>query len=165
MMLGAPKKILFVCLGNICRSPLAQGVFQHRLAMLDSSASILLDSAGTAAYHLGKPPDPRARAVARTAGFEIVHQRARQVIAADFERFDAIYAMDRANHHALLGMAATAQSKVQLLMSLVEPTSSFSGLDVPDPYYGEIDGFTEVVSMLDQAASAWIARYIEGQTH
>ncbi|HEY7905603.1 MAG TPA: low molecular weight protein-tyrosine-phosphatase [Wenzhouxiangella sp.] len=167
MRSGAPNKILFVCLGNICRSPLAQGIFQHRLARVGfDSPAIELDSAGTAAYHIGKAPDPRARAVAKAAGFDVDEQRARQVSMGDFERFDEIYAMDRANHEALLGLAASGtQHKVRLLMSLVEPTSPWFGLDVPDPYYGGLDGFTEVVSMLDQAASAWIEGCVQGAGH
>lgn len=163
MMSSIPKKILFVCLGNICRSPLAQGVFQHRLAQIGVDRSVIeLDSAGTAGYHIGKTPDPRARTAARGAGFDIDQQRARQVVIGDFEHFDEIYAMDRANYRDLLSLVGpSTQPKVQLLMSLAAPTSPVFGLDVPDPYYGEMDGFGEVVTLLDQAASAWIERYLQ----
>jgi len=156
-----PRKILFVCLGNICRSPLAQGVFEHRLAGQGIDDSIIsIDSAGTAGYHIGKGPDPRARRAAKVAGFDIDNQRARQVSLADLEAFDVVYAMDRSNHTDLLDLATPhLKPKIQLVMSLVETSLSEIGVDVPDPYYGEADGFRRVVSMLDQAATAWIKRY------
>jgi len=157
----SPKSILFVCLGNICRSPLAQGVFEHRLAAYGmDNPTIHLDSAGTAGYHIGKAPDPRARAAAKAAGFDIDAQRARQVGLSDLEMFDLVFAMDQSNHDALMDLATPdLRPKVQLVMSLVEPSSPKFGVDIPDPYYGEADGFWHVVSMLDQAATAWIKQY------
>ena len=155
-----PKKILFVCLGNICRSPLAQGIFEHRLTAHGMDHVIHLDSAGTAGYHIGKAPDPRARAAAKAAGFNIDGQRARQVALSDLEMFDLVFAMDQSNHHALMDLATPdLQPKIQLVMSLVEPSSPEFGVDVPDPYYGEADGFRRVVSMLDQAVTGWIQHY------
>lgn len=156
-----PKKLLFVCLGNICRSPLAQGVFEYRLASHGIDESIIrIDSAGTAGYHIGRSPDARARAAAKVAGFNIDNQRARQVSLTDLEDFDAIYVMDRSNRSALHDLATPDLSpKVQLVMSLVEDSSPKPVADVPDPYYGETDGFHQVVSMLDQAAMAWIKRH------
>ncbi len=159
MVPNPSKKILFVCLGNICRSPLAQGVFQHRLMQQGGDFSrVALDSAGTVAYHIGKSPDPRACSAARASGFDIANQRARQVSISDFDYFDEIFAMDRANRAALLKLAdPISQNKIRLVMSLLDPSAPFFDRDVPDPYYGDSDGFTEVVSMLDQAAAAWIA--------
>ena len=159
-----PTKILFVCLGNICRSPLAQGLFEHRLAAIGIDKSILtIDSAGTAGYHIGQPPDSRARAAAKQAGFDIDGQRARQVGLVDLEAFDVIYDMDQSNHRALLDLATPdLRAKIQLVMSLIDSSSPDSNADVPDPYYGEADGFRRVVSMLDLAAAAWIERYGSG---
>ena len=137
---------------------MAQGVFEHRLATHGMDNSIIhLDSAGTAGYHIGKAPDPRARAAAKAAGFDIDAQRARQVGLSDLEMFDLVFAMDQFNHQALMDLATPdLRPKIQLVMSLVEPSSPEFGVDVPDPYYGEADGFRLVVSMLDQAATAWI---------
>jgi len=138
------KRVLFVCLGNICRSPTAEGVFR---GMLAGSDSIETDSAGTAAYHVGNPPDPRAIAEASTRGIDISDLRARQVETADFERFDVIVAMDRSNFAALKKMKPEG-CKAELRMML-------RGADVPDPYYE--DNFSDVFDLLEDASRELLA--------
>lgn len=146
------KSILFVCLGNICRSPTARALFEARLR--EAGLSIETDSAGVADYHIGKAPDPRSIRHALEWGVDIRAERARQVQPADFRRFDAIFAMDRDNLVALQRMApAQATARLALLMELA-PTY---GLDeVPDPYYGGAEGFERVLDMLSSAADGLI---------
>ena len=129
-----------VCLGNICRSPLAHGIFEH----LTSHKNIAVDSAGTAAYHIGNPPDPRSQEVAQSHGIDISAQKARQFTAQDFERYDHIFVMDRSNYSNVIGLATQEQhrSKVELLIPDTE---------VPDPYYGGFDGFEECYQMIFKA--------------
>lgn len=137
--------VLFVCLGNICRSPLAEGVFRH-LTRHHAGEMLVIDSAGTGAWHQGEGPDPRSVAVAARHGIDISSQRARQVVAADFARFDVILAMDGSNLSDLRRMApARATAKVRLFLD-APPR------DVPDPYYGGADGFEAVFAMVEQGA-------------
>ncbi len=144
------KRILFVCLGNICRSPLAEGVFRHQLAERDS-LDIEFDSAGTAAYHQGEPPDERMSETARRHGVSLDGQLARKVTDADFEKFDLILAMDRENLGDLRRRAPkSAQSRIQLFRSF-DPEV---GEDVPDPYYGGADGFEEVFEIAQRSCAA-----------
>lgn len=135
-----------VCLGNICRSPLAEGVLKSKVA----SRSILVDSAGTAAYHVGNSPDKRSIQIAKTYGIDISEQRARAFSKDDFENFDIIYAMDRSNYNNILRLASSVASKnkVQLLLN-----ESFPGEDreVPDPYYGGKEGFETIYQLIDTA--------------
>lgn len=135
-----------VCLGNICRSPLAEGVLKSKVA----SKSILVDSAGTAAYHVGNSPDKRSIQIAKTYGIDISEQRARAFSKDDFENFDIIYAMDRSNYNNILRLASSVASKnkVQLLLN-----ESFPGEDreVPDPYYGGKEGFETIYQLIDTA--------------
>lgn len=129
--------ILFVCLGNICRSPLADGALRHRVRQLDLGWSV--DSAGTGGWHAGDPPDPRAIAVARAHGVDISGLRGRQVAPEDFERFDLILAMDHGNLAGLRRIApAEAPADLRLALDLVEGRQ---GQAVADPYYGEASGF------------------------
>lgn len=140
------QRILMVCLGNICRSPLAEGVLKSKVA----SKSILVDSAGTAAYHVGNSPDKRSIQIAKTYGIDISEQRARAFSKDDFENFDIIYAMDRSNYNNILRLASSVASKnkVQLLLN-----ESFPGEDreVPDPYYGGKEGFETIYQLIDTA--------------
>ncbi len=147
------KSVLFVCLGNICRSPTAKAVFDHKLAGAD--IELITDSAGTGDWHVGHPPDPRSQAFARRWGVDLSTQRARQVCLEDFVRFDRIYAMDRSNLSALQRMAPPdGAARLDLVMSLAPDY----GLDeVPDPYYGGDDGFQRVIDMLESAADQLIA--------
>ena len=153
------KRILFVCLGNICRSPTAQAVFDHKLKR--AGLALELDSAGTGDWHIGHPPDPRSQAVALSWGVDMSGQRARQVCAADYSRFDRIYAMDRSNLAELKRRAPqSATARIELVMSLAPEY----GLDeVPDPYYGGDEGFERVIDMLETAADRLIAELKSSQ--
>jgi protein-tyrosine phosphatase len=146
------KSILFVCLGNICRSPTAKVVFDARLAR--AGIEIHTESAGTTGYHQGSPPDPRAIRIASEWGLDISSERARIVTIDDFTRFDRIFVMDRSNLKDLRArMPAEATARLELLMSLAPDY----GLDeVPDPYYGGEDGFRQVLDMLEVAAERLI---------
>lgn len=138
-------KILMVCLGNICRSPLAEGILKSKL-----DSNFIVESAGTAAYHVGNKPDPRSIAVARQNGLNITNQRARKFNKQDFEDFDIIYAMDNSNYQNIIALAENSQQKekVKLILNECFPDKN---LDVPDPYYGGEKGFENVYNMLDNA--------------
>ncbi|HEX3855431.1 MAG TPA: low molecular weight protein-tyrosine-phosphatase [Polyangiaceae bacterium] len=139
-------RVCFVCLGNICRSPTAEGVFRHLVAEAGLSSAFEIDSAGTAAYHNGEPPDHRARAAGKRAGISVSGQ-ARQFVATDFARFDHVIAMDFANAKDLRRIAATdeASAKIRLLRSF-DPAAP-ENAPVPDPYYGEDHGFDDVLEL------------------
>jgi protein-tyrosine phosphatase len=141
-------RVLFVCLGNICRSPLADGVLAHKLRQAGLAGQVDVDSAGTGAYHVGEPPHVESQRVAREQGMPIDHLRARQVKVPDFSNFDLIVAMDRKNQQDLLALEGTGahHHKVTLFMSFV-PDAPF--LDVPDPYFGGPEGFDEVLALVD----------------
>lgn len=141
-------KILMVCLGNICRSPLAEGIMKHKLKQYGIDAEV--DSAGTAAYHVGEMPDPRSVQVALKNGIDITYQRARKFVKADFDRFDKIYAMDSHNYNDLLDQALTEEDKNKVMM-ILENTDPGQYKSVPDPYYGGANGFDKVFTMLDSA--------------
>jgi protein-tyrosine phosphatase len=142
-------RILFVCLGNICRSPTAEAVLRHLAAREAPRLQVEIDSAGTADYHVGAAPDPRSQRAALRRGIDISGLRARQVTAHDFLRFDLILAMDRENLRDLLAMKPDrAHAEVRLFM---EYAPSLGVLEVPDPYYRDAGGFEEV---LDLAAAA-----------
>ena len=138
-------KILMVCLGNICRSPLAEGILKSKL---DSNFTV--ESAGTAAYHVGNKPDPRSIAVARQNGLNITSQRARKFTKQDFEDFDIIYAMDNSNYQNIIALAENNKQKEKVKLILNESFPD-KNLDVPDPYYGGDKGFENVYNMLDHA--------------
>jgi len=135
-----------VCLGNICRSPLAEGILKSKT----SPESVFVDSAGTAAYHIGNKPDQRSINVAAKYGLDISSQRARKVSVKDFDTFDRIFAMDQSNYDHLLLLARTDLdiSKIKLILNEAHPNQNRS---VPDPYDGESSGFENVYSMLDEA--------------
>ena len=139
-------RVLFVCLGNICRSPTVHGVFRE-LAQREAPGLVSeVDSAGTADYHVGRPPDPRSCHAAAQRGYDLSDLRARQVEAIDFERFDLLLAMDRANLQALRELAPRSRrGQAQLFLEY----AGHEGLrEVPDPYYGGADGFAKVYEML-----------------
>ena len=154
-------KILMVCLGNICRSPVADGIMQSKINKYKLEASV--DSAGTAAYHIGNPPDERSVANARKNGIDISPLRARQFKVSDFDSFDFIYVMDASNYRNVINLSRneTDKSKVDLLMNAVEPGKNIS---VPDPYYGGEEGFDQVFNMVDKACEA-IAQKLISSTH
>lgn len=153
------QRFLFVCLGNICRSPTAQAMFEYKLKRAGIEA--LTDSAGMIDYHVGDPPDSRSIEHAQGWGIDISDQRARQVAVADFRRFDRIYAMDRSNLEALRAIAPEDTSaRVELVMSLAPDY----GLDeVPDPYYGSGQGFRRVIDMLETAADRLVEELSAGR--
>lgn len=144
-------KIVMVCLGNICRSPLAEGILKAKLPK-----DYVVDSAGTGAWHTGQKPDKRSIATAKNRGLDITNQRARQFKVSDFDTFDYIFVMDNSNYKDVLSLAPTeeSKSKVKLILNEIFPNEN---VDVPDPYYGGDDGFENVFDMLDQACEA-IAR-------
>ena len=148
-------KILTVCLGNICRSPLAEGILKEKIKNHDLPWSV--DSAGTGAWHVGELPDPRSIAVAQLHNIDITDQRARQFKAHDLDNYDLILAMDSSNYRNIIQMASTDEQKekVYLVMNFVSPGMNEN---VPDPYYGN-DGFQQVYDMLDAASDAIIKKY------
>ena len=139
------KKVLMVCLGNICRSPLAEGILQSKVG-----EGVIVDSAGTAGYHVGNLPDERSIDIANKNKIDLTNQRARKVTQSDFEEYDYIYAMDKENYDNLKAMAKNdfQRSKVILIMDELYPNKN---IDVPDPYYGGDHGFAHVYDMLDKA--------------
>jgi protein-tyrosine phosphatase len=143
-------KILFVCLGNICRSPTAEIVFREIVAREAPDLGIEIDSAGTAAYHVGSPPDFRTQQAALRRGYDMSALRARVVEPQDFGRFDLILAMDRQNFDALRQRApGTAQGRIRLFLDFAP--AAFT-TEVPDPYYGGPNGFEEVLDLVEAAA-------------
>jgi protein-tyrosine phosphatase len=142
-------RVLFVCLGNICRSPTAEGVFRHRVREAGLHELIEIDSAGTHAYHVGEPPDARAQQAARQRGIDISDLRGRQVVRRDIERFDFVLAMDRENYENLLAICPPGlEHKVRLFMEFAPDQP----LEVPDPYFGGASGFDRVLDMIEAAA-------------
>lgn len=142
--------VLFVCTGNICRSPTAEAIFRKLVADAGMSETILADSAGTHGYHIGEPPDTRAQASAADRGYDLSSLRARRVERADLQRFDLIVAMDRGHFTILSRMAEpSAAHKLKLMMSYAD---RFEEKDVPDPYYGGPQDFERVLDMLEDAA-------------
>lgn len=142
--------VLFVCMGNICRSPTAAGVFRKLVTDAGLAGRVHIDSAGTHAYHTGEPPDQRASAAAARRGFDLSGQTARRVSAEDFERFDYVLAMDRDNHEILL--AAALEDHHERVRLFLEFGSDPSRLEVPDPYYGGAVGFERVLDLVEDAA-------------
>ncbi len=144
-------KVLFVCMGNICRSPTAQGVFEKLVSEHALAERIVIDSAGTHAYHIGEVPDARASAAAMRRGIDLSPQRARRVSPADFEQFDYVLAMDTSNYADLSDLCSPEQSpKLQLFLEF----ASVPGIkEVPDPYYGGATGFERVLDLIEEASA------------
>ena len=137
-----------VCLGNICRSPLAEGILKSKVY----SFKTFVDSAGTGAYHVGEKPDKRSIAIAKQNGIDITDQKARKFTKEDFKLFDLIYVMDNSNYNNVVSLASNQveKEKVKLILNEVFPGEN---LDVPDPYYGGDFGFKNVYNMLDEACN------------
>lgn len=154
----AEFRILFVCMGNICRSPSAEGVFRHRLANSALASKIRVDSAGTIAHHVGEPPDRRSQAAAQRRGIDLSSLRARQIQLSDFEVFDLILAMDRENLAAMKRVCPPHEvAKLDLFLHYA---ANCEETEVPDPYYGGRDGFEHVLNLVE-AASDGLLRSLE----
>ncbi len=149
-------KILMVCLGNICRSPLAEGILQHKIN--EHGLAWQVDSAGTGSWHVGDLPDSRSIATARQHGIDITRQRARHLKPHDLDRFDLVLAMDSQNYRDILRLATTKEQeeKVQLIMNFVTPDRNQA---VPDPYWDD-DGFEKVFGMLEEACGRVVERFL-----
>jgi protein-tyrosine phosphatase len=147
-------RVLFVCLGNICRSPLAEGVFRDLVERAGLGDRIEADSAGTGGWHAGEPPDPRSQDVARKHGVDLSAQRARRVDDRDFDRFDYVVAMDASNLDHLRRMR---QGKARV-MRLLDDVPALRVRDVPDPYYGGDDGFEHVYQLVTRGCTALLDR-------
>ena len=152
-------RILFVCLGNICRSPTAEGVMRHVLREEALEERVEVDSAGTGGWHVGAAPDERATAAAHKRSI-VLEGAARQFSPDDFERFDLILAMDADNRRDLLALAPDddARAKVRLLREFDPASEGAPDLDVPDPYYGGADGFDHVLDLVDAATRGLVER-------
>ena len=148
-------KILMVCLGNICRSPLAEGILKHKIEK--SGLSWQVDSAGTSAWHSGEMPDPRSVSIAQKYGVDITYQRARSFSPYDIEQFDLIYAMDASNYRDIIKHAHSKEEKEKVKMILNESFPK-ENRSVPDPYYDD-NGFEDVFKMLDDACEKIIQQY------
>ncbi|MEM9301106.1 MAG: 3-deoxy-manno-octulosonate cytidylyltransferase [Pseudomonadota bacterium] len=151
---GDPVRVLFVCMGNICRSPTGQGIAEKLIRERGLTGRILVDSAGTHAYHVGEPPDPRSSRAAARRGFDLTQQRARRVEPSDFHRFDHILAMDGRNLEALEAMAPADGSAV--VCRVLDYSTLGIAHDVPDPYYGGAHGFEQVLDLLENAVAAFL---------
>ena len=146
--------VLFVCLGNICRSPTSEGVFRQRLAESGLVFKVKIDSAGTAGYHIGQPPDSRAITAAAKRGINLKDLRARRISQSDFDTFNYIIAMDHQNHSDLKYFAPTKYSgRICLFMDFAE---NWKESEIPDPYYGGVHGFERVFDMIDDASAGLI---------
>ncbi len=155
-------KILFVCMGNICRSPLAEGYFRQLLTKRARHLSVSVDSAGTHGYHAGSPPDQRAQAAAQRRGIDISKLAARNVVEADFDRFDYILAMDQDNLAELLAISDPIyHDRIHLFLDY---SQAYTGADVPDPYYGGKIGFERVLDLIENAADGLLEELEQATT-
>jgi len=150
-------KFLMVCLGNICRSPLAEGILKHKIE--EKKLTWTVDSAGTSGYHNGALPDVRSIAIAKEYGLDITNQKSRKLSLQDIKNFDIIYVMDSSNYNDVIDLCETTiqKSKVHLIMNVVMPKRNIA---VPDPYW-EDSGFKKVYLMLEEACEGIVAKYLE----
>ncbi|WP_417362968.1 low molecular weight protein-tyrosine-phosphatase [Galbibacter sp.] len=148
-------RVLMVCLGNICRSPLAEGILKSKV----NSNKVTVESAGTAGYHIGKSPDPRSIATAAKYNIDITDQRARQFTVDDFDKFDHIFAMDKENYKNITALARNTsdREKVSLMLDILNTPRN---KEVPDPYYGGDQGFEHVYQLLDKATDLVVEKVI-----
>ena len=151
-----PVKILMVCLGNICRSPLAEGILESKLP----KDKFIVDSAGTGSWHIGHAPDERSVAIAKKNQISISHQIGKQFTATDFDAYDYIYVMDYSNYNNVLALALTEdhKNKVSMILNELFPNEN---VDVPDPYFGLTNGFEIVYNMLDEVCNLISKKLIE----
>lgn len=151
-------KILMVCLGNICRSPMAEGILRNKVEQ--SQLNISVDSAGTSSYHIDESPDERATATMKENGINISNLRGREFTAKDFEEFDKIFVMDYSNYENVMALARNSEeeAKVEMILNLIYPNENRS---VPDPYFGGDEGFKSVYKMLNASCDALIRQINE----
>lgn len=151
------QHILMVCLGNICRSPLAEGVLRHKIKQ--SNLKHIVDSAGTADYHVGDAPDIRSQNIAKQYGIDISTLRGRQFVKEDFDKFDHIFVMDSSNLKNVVRLSSNPvhHNKVKLILNVLDPGSD---QEVPDPYYGGLSGFEHVYQLLDRACDKIVKDYL-----
>jgi protein-tyrosine phosphatase len=150
-----PIGILFVCTGNICRSPTGEGVFRALVEKEGLADRFLIDSAGTSGWHVGEPPDSRSQAAARDRGIDLSQQASRRLVSEDFDRFDYLLAMDRGHQHAMLRMAPPGrENRVHLLLTFANLPDI---TDVPDPYYGGVHGFSHVFDLVEQGCQGLLS--------
>ncbi|NJN45840.1 MAG: low molecular weight phosphotyrosine protein phosphatase [Candidatus Competibacteraceae bacterium] len=153
-------RVLFVCMGNICRSPVAEGLFRHLLQNAGLTEVVGVDSAGTHSYHEGAAPDERSQATASRRGVDLSTLRARRVVPEDFDLFDYVLAMDRANYQDLLSLCPRSelQDKIRLFMDYAPDRLE---REVPDPYYGGLGGFERVMDLVEEAAQGLLLQLRE----
>lgn len=160
-----PVSVLFVCTGNICRSPTAEAVFRHQVQEAGLEKLFTTDSAGTHGYHIGDPPDPRAIATALGRGVDMRDLRARKFEGADFDQFNYIFAMDR-SHYAFMERLKGPSPKGTMALYLAQALGNKTfPLEVPDPYYGTLQGFEDVYDLIEKASHrllAWLAEKHRG---
>ncbi len=149
-----------VCLGNICRSPVAEGILRHKLQE-QNLEGVSTDSAGTSSYHIGEAPDSRMRQTSKSNGVNVDDLRARQFVQADFDKFDLIYAMDSSNYNNMIALARNEEDKAKVKLILNE-VSEGQNEAVPDPYYGGDEGFQHVFDLLNVATDVIIEKYVKG---
>ncbi len=153
-------KILFICLGNICRSPMAEGLFRHHITQLGLDSKITVDSCGTGAWHKGELPDKRMRDTAEKNGIILTH-KARQLHINDFNEFDFLLVMDKSNYEDVLKVNKNKADKIKLMSDL---STSYKGKIIPDPYFGEMSDFESVFELLNNISEE-IAKNIHQQYH
>ena len=157
--MAPPTRVLFVCLGNICRSPAAEGLFLHLIAQQDLREAFAVDSAGTGGWHVGKPADRRMIQAAGARGV-VLPSRARQITALDLQQFDHILTMDADNLAAVQRLAGGQPTRARI-EPITRHCHHFQTLEVPDPYYGGAEGFNEVLDLLDDACTGLLAHLLE----
>lgn len=150
-------KVLMVCLGNICRSPMAEGILRKKIQV--NNLDVVTDSCGTGNWHVGQKPDDRAIKTMKSKGIDITDLRARQFSESDFNQFDMIYCMDETNYNDILALAKTHEqkSRVKMILNEINPKANQS---VPDPYFGGDDGFENVYQLLDIATDKFLEKYV-----
>ena len=158
------SSVLFVCTGNICRSPTAEGVLRSRLAAAGLDGRVAVDSAGTHGYHIDEPPDSRAIRMAARRGYDLQHQRARKIGPADYQGFDMILAMDRGHLSALRRLCPPAyEPRLRLFLDAAPAGAGCRGLDVPDPYYGGPQDFELMLDMIETGVEGLMAELLDRQ--
>ena len=153
--------VLFVCTGNICRSPTAQGVFEFLLKQQQLSSRFQVDSAGTSSSHVGQAPDPRSQQVAKARGIDLSKQRARKVKSDDFQRFDYLIAMDESHYEALNRLRKDAGESSARVHLLLEFSPQLGLTEVPDPYYGPVNGFQRVFDVVETGCQQLLRELIQ----